>query len=164
MNSFDYDYYSAFIFYYSLALWKLMNTCRLVFESGLCITLQLTIFRVSCPYLIQLLTSVQDCDVIMSALASPLLLNCLFWRRSKKTSKLRVTGLGEGNSLVNGEFPTQRASNAKNISIWWCHHEITNSIDYMVSVLIKYGIKLAAWTRLTKDSRPLDSILKQLAD
>ena len=50
------------------------------------------------------------------------LLNCLFSLRSKKTSKHHVTGLCEGNSLVTGEFPTQRASNAENVSIWWCHH------------------------------------------
>ena len=41
------------------------------------------------------------------------LLNRLFRRRSKKTSKLRVTGLCAGNSPVTGEFPTQRASNAE---------------------------------------------------
>ena len=39
--------------------------------------------------------------------------NRLFRRRSKKTSKLRVTGLCEGNSPETGEFPTQRASNAE---------------------------------------------------
>ena len=54
-------------------------------------------------------------------------LNCLFIRffrrRPKKTSKLRVTGLCEGNSPVIGEFPTQRASNAENVSIWWRHHD-----------------------------------------
>ena len=38
------------------------------------------------------------------------LLNCLFRHRSKKTSKLRVTGLCEGNSPGTGEFPAQRAS------------------------------------------------------
>ena len=42
--------------------------------------------------------------------------------RSKKTSKLRVTGFCEGNSPVTGEFPTQRASNAGNVYIWWRHH------------------------------------------
>ena len=42
----------------------------------------------------------------------------LFRYRSKKTSELRVTGLCEGNSPVTGEFPTQRASNAENVSIW----------------------------------------------
>ena len=50
-------------------------------------------------------------------------LNCLFGRRSKETSKLRVTGLCVGNSPVTGEFPTQRASSAENISIWWRHHD-----------------------------------------
>ena len=37
-------------------------------------------------------------------------------RRSKKTSKLHVTGLCEGNSPVTDEFPTQRASDAENVS------------------------------------------------
>ena len=50
------------------------------------------------------------------------LLNRLFRRRSKKTSKLRVTGLCAGNSPGTGEFPTQMASNAENVSIWWRHH------------------------------------------
>ena len=45
--------------------------------------------------------------------------DCLFRHISKKTSKLRVTGLCEGNSPVTVEFPTQRASNVGNISIWW---------------------------------------------
>ena len=49
-------------------------------------------------------------------------LNCLFRISSKKTSKLRATGLCEGNSPVTGEFPAQRASNAEDVSIWWRHH------------------------------------------
>ena len=36
------------------------------------------------------------------------LLNCWFRRRSKKASKLCVTGLCTGNSPVTGKFPTQR--------------------------------------------------------
>ena len=51
------------------------------------------------------------------------LLNRLFRPRSKKISKLRVTGLCAGNSPVTGEFPAQRASNAENVSVWWRHHE-----------------------------------------
>ena len=47
----------------------------------------------------------------------------LFRRRSKKMSKLRVTGLYEGNPSVIGGFPSQRTSNAENVSIWWRHHE-----------------------------------------
>ena len=50
------------------------------------------------------------------------LLNRVFRRRSKKTPKLRVTGLCEGNQPVTGEFPAQRSSNAENVSIWWRHH------------------------------------------
>ena len=53
------------------------------------------------------------------------LLNRLFRRRSKKISKLCVTGLCEGNSPVTGEFPTQRASNTENVSTWWRYHEIS---------------------------------------
>ena len=53
-------------------------------------------------------------------------LNRLFGRRSKKTSKLRVTGLCVWNLPGNGEFPTQRASKAENVSIWWRHHEVGN--------------------------------------
>ena len=52
----------------------------------------------------------------------------LFRRRSKKTSKVRVTGLCVGNSPVTGEFPTQRVSYAENVSIWWRHHEMQNEI------------------------------------
>ena len=40
--------------------------------------------------------------------------------KRKKTSKLRVSGLCEGNSPVTGEFPAQRASNAEN-----CFHLMT---------------------------------------
>ena len=50
------------------------------------------------------------------------LLNRLYRRRSKKTSKLRVTGVCVGNSPGTGEFPAQMANNAENVSIWWRHH------------------------------------------
>ena len=63
--------------------------------------------------------------VIMGAMASQItsrFCNHLFGRRWKKTSKLRVTGLSEGNSPVTDEFPAQRVSNAENVSIWWRHH------------------------------------------
>ena len=46
-----------------------------------------------------------------------------FRRRSKKTSKLRVTGLCAGNSPGTSEFPAQMASNTENVSIWWRHHK-----------------------------------------
>ena len=51
------------------------------------------------------------------------LLNSWFRRRSKKTSKLRVTNFCAGNSPVTCEFPAQKAINARNVSIWWRHHD-----------------------------------------
>ena len=51
-----------------------------------------------------------------------LLNRLLFRRRSKKTSKLRVTGLCAGNSPMTGEFPLQRVGQAEDVSIWWRHH------------------------------------------
>ena len=51
------------------------------------------------------------------------LLNRLFRRRPKKTSKLRVAGLCGGNSPVTGGFSSQRANNAQIVSIWWRHQE-----------------------------------------
>ena len=64
------------------------------------------------------------------------LLNRLFRRRSKKTSKLRVTGLCAGNWPGTGEFPAQMASNAENVSIWWCHHD---------QVYFLNGLSLKVW-------------------
>ena len=53
------------------------------------------------------------------------LLNRLFRHRSKRISKLRVTGLCEGNSPVTGEPLTQRTSDAEFFSIWWRHRVLT---------------------------------------
>ena len=63
------------------------------------------------------------CDGVSNHQPHDCLLNRWFRRRSKKTSKLRVTGLCAGNSPVTGEFPAQRASCAENVSIWWRHHD-----------------------------------------
>ena len=47
------------------------------------------------------------------------------WGSDKKNpSKLRVTGLCEGNSPVTSDFPSQRASNAENVSIGWRHNNM----------------------------------------
>ena len=63
-------------------------------------------------------------DSVSSHQPHDCLLNRLFRRRSKKTSKLRVTGLCVGNSPSpgTGEFPALMASNEENVSIWWRHH------------------------------------------
>ena len=63
------------------------------------------------------------------------LLNRLFRRRLKKTSKLRATGLCAGNSPGTGEFPAQRANNAENVSIWWRHDDLTHLQNDVIAVI-----------------------------
>ena len=58
--------------------------------------------------------------MITSQITSPMivLLNRLFRRKSKKTSKLRVIGPCDGNSQATGDrwIPRINASNAENVS------------------------------------------------
>ena len=63
------------------------------------------------------------CDSVSNHQPQDRLLNRLLRRRSKKTSKLRVTGLWTGNSSGTDELPAQMASNAEKVSIWWRHYE-----------------------------------------
>ena len=76
----------------------------------------------SMPVLLALQWRHTGCDGVSNHQPHDWLLNRLFRRRSKKTSKLRVTGLCVVNSPVTGEFPAQRDSNAENVSVWWRHH------------------------------------------
>ena len=71
---------------------------------------------------IQLLWRHNGRDGILIHQPHDCLLNRSFSRRSKKTSKLRVTGLCAWNSPATGELPTQMADNATNVSIRWRHH------------------------------------------
>ena len=75
------------------------------------------------------------------------LLNRLFRRRSKKTSKLRVTGLCVGNSPGTGEFPAQMASYAENVSIWWRHQtKLTlGSVFLLQRIVVSPRSKLDTW-------------------
>ena len=70
------------------------------------------------------------------------LLSRLFGRRSKKASKLRVTGLCVGNLQGTGEFAAQMASNAENVSIWWRHHD-TYGVNGSTNVNIKKNMTRA---------------------
>ena len=66
-------------------------------------------------------------DVIMGAMTSQITSLTIVYsrhRKSKKTSKLCITGLCEGNSSVTDEFSAQRASNAENFSPSWRYHVI----------------------------------------
>ena len=98
------------------------------------------------------------CDSVSNHQSPDCLLNRLFKRRSKKTSKLRVTGLCVGNSPVAGEFPTQMTSNTKNASIWWRYHGKFTTIRLMeywntsISGNIehdqeKFVLKIRGWSR-----------------
>ena len=80
-----------------------------------------------------------------SQITNGCLLNRLFGRRSKKTSMPRVIGLCVGNSPVTGEFPTQRASNAEKVSVWWRHHAVSEKIQLLNnhSVLLNVIIVVA---------------------
>ena len=60
------------------------------------------------------------------------LLNHLFRRRSKKTAKLRVTGLCEGNSPVTGEFPAVTGE-------FPAQKPLTRNMPPFVDVIMKTG-------------------------
>ena len=83
------------------------------------------------------------CDSVWNHLPHDCLLNRLFRRRSKKTSKLRDTGLCAGNSPVPGEFPAQIASNAENVSIWWRLHAAPKRLLPWLD-----GINRSQWVKL----------------
>ena len=89
--------------------------------------------------------------VIMSAMASQITgvwivyLTVSSGADQIKTSKFRVTGLCTGNSLVTGKFPTQRASNSKNVSIWRRHHKVDIG---SVNGLMPSGNQPITWTNI----------------
>ena len=76
-------------------------------------------------------------------------------RRSKKASKLCITGLCEGNSAVTGEFPTQRTSNAEIISIWWRHYATP---DYVAVIIHSYIFPTADYHSLLSKGPMTDEI------
>ena len=68
-------------------------------------------------------------DIIMSAVASQITgvsivypIVCSGADQRKHQTPLHWPLWGE--LLVTGEFPAQKASNAENVSIWWCHHKL----------------------------------------
>ena len=81
------------------------------------------------------------------------LLNRLFRRRSKKTSKLCVTGLCAVHSPGTGEFPAQMSSNAENVSIWWPHHVLI--YDWVIT---SYGKLWYMYWIIHTDSFPIPPI------
>ena len=114
--------------------------CVLNFEDGdknvliwfQCVRTIIALF-ITCLYLqpcnISMISSYITCsdDGISNHWHLDCLLNHLFRRRSKKTSKLRVTAF-ERNPPVTRGFPSQRTSNMENVSIWWWHHVQYNPV------------------------------------
>ena len=86
------------------------------------------------------------CDGVSNHHPQDCLLNRVFGRRPKKTSKLCVTVLCAGNSPLTGEFPAQMASAAENVSIWWRHHVSNGSNPILVGVKLKSLRKLQLMT------------------
>ena len=84
------------------------------------------------------------------------LLNRLFRLKSKKTSKLRVTGLCAGNSPGTGEFSAQMASYAEIVSIWWRHHV------YIIQTIISYGTNKAVKPNLIFYIYGMDGTLSRM--
>ena len=80
-------------------------------------------------------------DVIMGAMVSQItrltiVYSTVYLGSDKKNpSKFRVTDLCAGNWPVTGDIPSQMASNAENVSIWWRHHDAPE---------VPYGITLIA--------------------
>ena len=91
-------------------------------------------------------------DVIMGTVASQITSLAIVYStvfsgcRSKKTSKLSVTGLCAGHSPGIGEFPAQMASNEDNVFIWWRHYvkcsslitNVKNRSDFEISKEPRY--------------------------
>ena len=83
--------------------------------------------------------SFHSSGVIMGAMASQITslaivhLTVSFRHRSRKTSKLCITGFCAGSSPVTGEFPAQMASSEENVSIWWRHH-IVQRAQWMAEI------------------------------
>ena len=72
--------------------------------------------------------------------SNPQPIDCLFRRRSKETSELRVTGLCKGNSPLTGEFLAQRSTNA----------ELLFPFDHVIMIYCIYS-----YTKCTEsDPRP----------
>ena len=83
-------------------------------------------------------------DSVLNHQPHDCLLNRLFRRRSKKTSKLCVTGFCAGNSPGTGEFPAQMASYAENVSIWWRHHE-THTFALLITDMVQDDGTIPHW-------------------
>ena len=70
---------------------------------------------------------VSNCDVIMGAVASKSPASRLFTQPFIQTQIKENIKAPRHWWPVTGEFLAQIASNAENVSIWWCHYERDSS-------------------------------------
>ena len=84
-----------------------------------------------------------ELDGISNHLPLNCVLNRLFRRRSKKTSKFRVTGLCEWNPPVTVGFPSQRASNAEKVSFSMASSCIAHS--HVFCLFFRFVIICCCW-------------------
>ena len=115
----------------------------------------------ACISLFLLLWRHNGCDSVLNHQPHDCLLNRLSRRRSKKTSKLHVTGLCAGNS--------PGTSNAENVFIWWRHHvSLFRVFDTEWqwksnrSLKMSFGLSMAPRTKHNKDSMTkIGSVLRR---
>ena len=124
--------------------WAVMFACAM---QSLSVLKQDILFHISTHVTLSLQWRHNGCDGVSNHQPHNCLPNSLFRRRSKKTSKLRVTDLCAGNSPVTGEFPAQRASNGENVSIWWHYHAFTRRVsDNLMSIVnFRYACHGPVW-------------------
>ena len=89
--------------------------------------------------------------------ASRLFVNHLFRRRSKKTSKLHVTGLCAGNLPVTGEFSAQMVSNAENafddvIMFLRFYHRVVNVTDTPPCCVHQHFVAWLLWSSFSSQT------------
>ena len=101
---------------------------------------------------VSLRSEIHYSDIIMSAMASQITNTSIVCSIDcsgayQRKSKLRVNGLCEGNPHVTGGFPSQRASNAENVSIWWRYHDFVKKCaqvfiakNSLTGIAWKYGL------------------------
>ena len=87
------------------------------------------------------------------------LLKRLFKHRSKKTSKLRFTGLCDVNPAVTGKFPSQRVGNLENVSMCEGNSPGTGEFPAQVSVTRKcFHLLTSSWVYHITRSRTADTV------
>ena len=92
------------------------------------------------------------------SVSNHLRIDCLFNSLSvqeqiKENTKLCVTGFCGRNPPVTGGFPSQRASNVENVSIWWQLNYARKHINHIGRFIIQEWQKMHVYLCLTKWNR-----------